>query len=151
LICKRILQKARIWPTGEYFLRVVIADDHEVVRRGVKALFESVAQWIVCGEAEDGQEAVALVAKLRPDLVVLDVSMPVLNGLQAATQIRQVSPGTKIVVLSMHESPYIAKEALQAGADAFLPKSSAGTRLIQTVRGLFSAEPGYLEQARDPR
>ena len=126
-------------------MRVVIADDHEVVRRGVKALFESNHHWIVCGEAGDGQEAVSLVAALRPDLVVLDVSMPVMNGLQAAAKIRQVSPRTKIVVLSMHESPYITQEALQAGADAFLAKSSAGTHLIRTVKELFSTEPDVVD------
>ncbi len=118
-------------------LRVVIADDHEVMRRGVRSLFEHDPHWIVCGEAGDGLEAVALVTSLQPDLVVLDLSMPLMNGLQSATKIRQVSPRTKIVIVSMHESGHIVEEALNAGADAFLSKSSAGAQLLQTVSKLF--------------
>jgi DNA-binding NarL/FixJ family response regulator len=118
-------------------VRVVIADDHEIVRRGVRSLFESHAHWTVCGEAGNGQEAIALVATLHPDLIVMDVSMPVLNGFQAAAKIRQISPATKIVILSMHESPHITQEALRAGAHVFLTKSSAGARLIHTVAELF--------------
>lgn len=118
-------------------LRVVIADDHEILRRGVKALFGNDARWTVCGEAENGQQAVDIVAALRPDLVVLDITMPVMNGLQAAAKIRQISPETKIIILSMHDSPHIGKEALRAGADVFVSKSTAGVSLIRTVEELF--------------
>lgn len=122
-------------------MQVVIADDHDVLRSGVRSLFESHPQWTVCGEASDGEQAVALAARLHPDLIILDVTMPVMNGLQAATKIREVSPSTKIVILSMHESPYITQKALQAGADIFLSKSNAGGKLLQAVDQLFDNAP----------
>lgn len=118
-------------------VRVVLADDHEVVRKGVRALFNQHPGWTVCGEAENGVEAVDLVRELQPELVVLDVSMPVMNGLQAAAKIRQLSSSTKIVMLSMHNSIYVAQDALEAGADAFLTKAQAGTELIRTISLLF--------------
>jgi DNA-binding NarL/FixJ family response regulator len=122
-------------------MQVVIADDHDILRSGVRALFESHPQWTVCGEASDGEQAVALAASLRPDLIILDVTMPVMNGLQAAEKIREVSPATKIVILSMHESPYITEKALQAGADVFLSKSDAGGKLLRAVDQLFDSAP----------
>jgi DNA-binding NarL/FixJ family response regulator len=118
-------------------VRVVLADDHEVVRKGVRALFNQHPGWTVCGEAENGVEAVDLVRELQPELVVLDVSMPVMNGLQAAAKIRQLSSSTKIVMLSMHNSIYVAQDALEAGADVFLTKAQAGTELIRTISLLF--------------
>jgi DNA-binding NarL/FixJ family response regulator len=118
-------------------VRVVLADDHEVVRKGVRALFNQHPGWTVCGEAENGVEAVDLVRELQPELVVLDVSMPVMNGLQAAAKIRQLSSSTKIVMLSMHNSIYVAQDALEAGADVFLTKAQAGTELIRTISSLF--------------
>jgi DNA-binding NarL/FixJ family response regulator len=118
-------------------VRVVLADDHEVMRKGLKALFNEHSHWTVCGEAENGKEAVDLVLELQPELVVLDVSMPLMNGLQAAAKIRQLAPSTKIVMLSMHNSKYIAQEALHAGADIFLTKQQAGTELIRTIDSLF--------------
>ncbi|MGB2888470.1 MAG: response regulator transcription factor [Candidatus Acidiferrales bacterium] len=119
-------------------MRIVLADDHEVVRKGVKALLEGHSQWTVCGEAGNGQEAVDLVVQLQPELIVLDLSMPIMNGLRAAAKIRQLFPATKIVILSMHDSPRIRPEALDAGADAFVTKSAAGAELIQTIDALFS-------------
>ena len=118
-------------------VRVVLADDHEVVRKGVRDLFNQHPGWTVCGEAENGIEAVDLVRELQPELVVLDVSMPVMNGLQAAAKIRQLASSTKIVVLSMHNSTSIAQDAFDAGADVFLTKAQAGTELIRTINSLF--------------
>lgn len=119
-------------------MRVVLADDHELAREGVKALFKAhSAQWTVCGEAKDGQEAVELVEQLQPELIVLDLSMPVMNGMQAAAKIRQISPQTKIVMLSMHSSPFAAEEALRAGANAYVTKSEAGAGLMQAINTLF--------------
>lgn len=119
-------------------MRVVLADDHETVREGLKALFLRHSQWMICGEAKNGQEAVDLVADLQPELVVLDLSMPVMNGIQAAVKIRQLSPNTKIVMLSLHTSAYSAEEAFRAGVSVYITKSEAGGELMRAVDALFS-------------
>ena len=118
-------------------MRVVLADDHDLVREGLRTLFQRYPRLTVCGEAKNGQEAVELVAELQPELVVLDLSMPEMNGIQAAAKIRQVSPATKIVMLSMHSSSYSAEEAFRAGVSAYVTKSEAGTELMRTVNALF--------------
>jgi YesN/AraC family two-component response regulator len=81
-------------------MRVVLADDHEMVRRGMRSIVDGHPPWTVCEEAENGQQAIDLVLELKPDLIVLDLSMPVMNGLQAAAKIRQLVPSTKILILS---------------------------------------------------
>ena len=118
-------------------MRVLIADDHELVRKGLGAIFSSEPDWTICGEAANGQEAVELVVKLRPDLVLLDITMPLMNGLTAAAKIRQLAPATKILIVSMHDSPVAAREALKAGADAFLPKSAGGFNLMRVIEAIF--------------
>ncbi|MGB6199893.1 MAG: response regulator transcription factor [Candidatus Acidiferrales bacterium] len=115
----------------------MLADDHDTVREGLKALFKRHSQWIVCGEAKNGQEAVNIVAELQPELVVLDLSMPVMNGIHAAAKIRQIAPNTKIVMLSMHTSSYSAEEAFRVGVNVYLTKSEAGAELMRTVDALF--------------
>src|ERR1700730_15032006 len=106
-------------------MRVVLADDHEIVRKGIRAIINRHPPWTVCGEAENGQQAIDLVLELKPDLVVLDLSMPVMNGLQAAAKIRQLAPSTKILILSMHDSLQVEHQALAVGADAFLAKGAS--------------------------
>lgn len=91
-------------------MRVVLADDHEIVRKGIRDIIAQHSPWTVCGEAANGEQAIDLVVGLRPDLVVLDLSMPVMNGLQAAAKIRLLVPVTKILILSMHDSPQSARE-----------------------------------------
>jgi DNA-binding NarL/FixJ family response regulator len=117
-------------------MRVVLADDHEVVRKGIRAIVNGHPPWTVCGEAENGQQAIDLVLELKPDLVVLDLSMPVMNGLQATARIRQLAPSTKILVLSMHDSSQVEHGALAAGADAFLTKGASTDTFIRTVTTL---------------
>jgi DNA-binding NarL/FixJ family response regulator len=117
----------------------VLADDHELVREGLKTLFRKYAkEWTIAGEATNGQEAVDLVAKLQPELVILDLSMPVLNGFQAAERIRKIAPTTKIVMLTMHSAPQAAQQAERAGIDAYVTKSEAGVTLIRTIDSLFA-------------
>ncbi|HET9402634.1 MAG TPA: response regulator transcription factor [Candidatus Acidoferrales bacterium] len=116
--------------------RVLVVDDHQVMRKGVRALLESDSTWEVCGEAENGRLAVEKTRELSPDLVILDLTMPEMNGLEAARQIRLVSPQTKIVIFSMHESPQVRKEARDAGADAFVSKSSMAEMLTATAKDL---------------
>jgi DNA-binding NarL/FixJ family response regulator len=118
-------------------LRVVLADDHDLVREGLKALFRRHPRWTVGGEAKNGQEAIDLAAALQPDLIVLDLSMPEMNGIQAAARIRQLSPDTKIIMLSMHNSSYSAEEAFRAGVSVYITKSEAGVELMRAVDALF--------------
>jgi DNA-binding NarL/FixJ family response regulator len=116
--------------------RIVLADDHEIVRSGIRSLLDGNHPWEVCGEAENGKEAVEKVLTLRPELVVLDLSMPIMNGIEAAREIRKKAPQTKIVIFSMHDSPRIAEEAVQAGADAYLAKTAHFSELEKVISSL---------------
>ena len=117
-------------------MRVLIADDHEMVRRGIRALIEQHEGWQVCGEATNGQEAIDLAVSLLPELIVLDLSMPVMNGLQAAKKIRELVPATKIIVLSMHDSPHARREVQKSGAHAYVTKAAAATELSAAIKSL---------------
>lgn len=116
-------------------VRILIADDHEVVRQGVRAVLEAEPEWIVCAEASSGREAVAKAIELRPEMVVLDVSMPELNGLEATRQIRAAVPA-KILILTVHESEQVVTEVLAAGADGYVLKTDAGRKLVEAIRAL---------------
>ncbi len=124
-------------------LRILVVDDHEVVRRGVKALIESRPDWRVCGETGDGREAVLKAKELQPDVVVLDVTMPGLNGLDATRQIRNVAPKTEVLVLTMHSSEDLARELLSAGARGFIMKSDAGRDLVNAVESVARHKPFF--------
>jgi len=119
-------------------LRIVIADDHEIVRQGVKNLVENEADLEVCGEATIGRDAVDLVTKLKPDVAILDISMPGLNGIDAARQILKVQPKTKILMFTMHEAEQLVHEVFNAGAHGYLLKSDAGRHLIAAIRTVAS-------------
>ncbi len=117
-------------------LRILIADDHELARRGIRALLESHPGWEVCGEAKDGRETVERAASMKPDLVLLDIGMPNLNGLEAARQILAGSPDVAILILTMHDSDSVVREVLRAGARGYLLKSDAGRDLVAAVEAL---------------
>ena len=117
-------------------LRILIAEDHEVARQGIRALLESHPGWEVSAEAKDGREAVEFAESIRPDLVVLDIGMPNLNGLEAARQILAASPNVPILILTMHDSDQVVREVLRAGARGFLLKSDAGRDLVAAVEAL---------------
>ena len=117
-------------------LRILVADDHEVVRRGLCSLLASKPEWEVCGEAADGREAVQKSQLLKPDVVVLDIGMPSLSGLEAIRQILQASPQSKILILTLHDSDQIVTEVLSAGARGFLLKSDAARELVAAVDAL---------------
>lgn len=117
-------------------LRILIADDHEVVRHGVRSLLQAHAGWEVCGEAVDGRDAVAKAASLRPDIIVMDIGMPNLNGLDAAREILRENPRALILILTVDESEQLMRDVLNAGARGFLLKSDAGRELVTAVDAL---------------
>ena len=129
-------------------VRILIADDHDVVRQGVRAVLEAEPEWIVCGEASSGREAVAKAVELRPDIVVLDISMPELNGLEATRQIRRVVPA-KILILTVHESDQVVTEVLDAGADGYVLKTDAGRKLVEAIRALLRHQTFFTERVAD--
>src|SRR5437588_4034174 len=116
--------------------RILVADDHEVVRRGLCALLQAQPDWEICGEANDGREALEKAQKLKPDVVILDIGMPSLNGLEATRQILKSNPQTKVLILTLHDSDQVVREVLNAGARGFLLKSDAARDLVAAVEGL---------------
>jgi DNA-binding NarL/FixJ family response regulator len=116
--------------------RILLADDHKLMRSGLKALIEQQPDLTVVGEADDGRQAVVLAASLKPDLLVMDIGMPNLNGIEAARQITQANPGTAIVILSMHSDESYVLRALKAGAKGYLLKDSAESDLIRAVHAV---------------
>ena len=117
-------------------LRILIADDHELVRRGARALLNARNDWRVVGEAANGREAVEKAIKLRPDVAVVDISMPELDGVEVVRQIREAVPDTKVLVLTMHESGQMVRHALEAGARGYLLKSDLSDCLTKAVRAI---------------
>jgi DNA-binding NarL/FixJ family response regulator len=117
-------------------LRILIVDDHEVVRRGLRVLIEPHPGWEVCGEAMNGREAVERANKLKPEVVVMDIGMPELNGLEATRQILKASPRTRVLILTMHESEQLVRDVLEAGAQGYVLKSAAGRDLVKAIEAL---------------
>src|SRR6195256_1374372 len=122
-------------------LRILLVDDHAVVRRGVRSLLESQEGWEVCGEASTGRDAVDQSRRLRPDVVVMDLSLPELNGLDATRHILNDAPETEVLVLTMHQSEELARDVLQAGARGYVLKSDADENLIAAVENLRQHKP----------
>lgn len=120
--------------------RIVIADDHEMVRRGVVATLADVEPWTVVAEADNGREAAALVETHQPDIAILDLSMPELNGLDATRRILTVRPETRVLILTAHESEQLVREVLNAGARGYVLKSDAGRILVRAVEALLEGQ-----------
>ncbi len=114
-------------------MRILIVDDHEVVRRGVRSLLEGENGFTVCGEAVDGRDAIGKTRELNPDAIVMDISMPILNGLQAAREIRRIRPHTKVLILSQHDIPEMKKQALNAGASGYVVKTAMSRELVAAL------------------
>lgn len=129
-------------------MRILIADDHEVVRKGVCSLLESRADLKVCGEATNGQEAVDLARQLDPDLVVLDVTMPVLDGFSAARKIKQLLPAIPILMLSMHAGLEMVRAAKAAGAQGFVTKTDVAGTLLKAVDVVLQGETFFTDGQR---
>ena len=122
-------------------VRILVADDHQVVRTGLRALLESKAGWQVCAEASNGREAVEKAGQHKPDVAVLDIGMPLLNGVEATRQIRKLSPQTEILILTMHDSEQLIQEVLGAGAHGYILKDDADRNLIAAVDALRRHKP----------
>jgi len=117
-------------------LRVLVADDHEIVRKGLCSIVDEQPDWEIAGEASDGREAVDKAKALRPDVSVVDVSMPGLNGLEATRQILRNDAEAKVLILTMHESDLLIREVLDAGARGYLLKSDASRELVAAVEAI---------------
>lgn len=115
-------------------INIVLADDHVLVRKGIKAMLESDADIDVVGEASNGLEALEVVAKLRPDILVLDIRMPEMNGLEAAAKLMRIAPATKAVILSMHDSEEYVLQALDAGAYGYLLKDTDKSEFVKALK-----------------
>jgi two-component system response regulator NreC len=117
-------------------LRILLADDHEIVRRGIRMLIEKEPGWEICGESVDGRKAVALAEKLAPDVVVLDLGMPELNGLEATRQIKRARPKTEVLIFTGEESEQLIHDVFAAGARSYILKSDLGHHLVAAIRAL---------------
>ncbi len=124
-------------------VRILVADDHEVVRGGLRTLLESQPGWEVCGEAGTGREALQKAKQLKPDVIVLDITMPDLDGLQATRQILRAAPKAEVLILSMHESEQVVREVLDAGARGYVMKSDAARDLVAAVDALGRHKPFF--------
>ncbi len=116
--------------------RILLADDHSIVRRGVRALLEGQMEWQVCGEASTGSEAILKAKRLKPDVIVMDISMPEIDGLEATRQIHAEMPKTPVLILTMHESDQLVREMLDAGARGYVLKSDLDQNLFLAIRAL---------------
>jgi DNA-binding NarL/FixJ family response regulator len=116
--------------------RILVADDHEVVRKGLIALLEQQPEWQVCGEAGDGREAVEKAKKWMPDVIIMDLSMTGMNGLEATRQIVRANPATKVLILTLHDSEQVIRDVLDAGARGFILKSDPALDVVAGVEAL---------------
>jgi len=130
-------------------LKILIADDHDLMRRGLRDILTARPGWTVCGEAQTGTEAVTKAKTLKPDVAILDISMPELNGLQAATQIHAVSPKTEMLVLSVHYSDQLVRDVVDAGIRGYMIKSDADKDLLTAVDALSNHQPYFTAAAID--
>jgi DNA-binding NarL/FixJ family response regulator len=130
-------------------IRILLADDHDVVRRGLSALLANRPDWQVVGEAQNGREAVSLAVKLKPQVAVLDLSMPELNGLEATRQIRKEVPETEVLVFSMYESEQFVRDLLAAGARGYVLKSDVTTQLLIAVETVARHKPFFTSEVAE--
>jgi DNA-binding NarL/FixJ family response regulator len=124
-------------------LRILIADDHEMVRQGLRRVISEQPGWQICGEAATGRQAVTKTVELKPDIVLMDFTMPELNGLEATRQIRAAQPQTRVLAFSMHESEELIREILAAGAHGYILKSDASQSLIAAIKSLAENKPYF--------
>lgn len=130
-------------------LKILVVDDHDIIRRGLKDLLSSKPGWEVCAEAKTGREAVALAEQLKPDIVVMDISMPDLNGLEAARRINKALPKTGILILTMHFSDQLVRDVVEAGARGYILKSDADRDLVTAVDSIANRRTFFTPRASE--
>jgi DNA-binding NarL/FixJ family response regulator len=130
--------------------RVLIVDDHAVIRRGVQGILSTYPEWDLCGEADNGQDAIRLAGELEPEVVIMDVSMPGMNGLEATRIMHDVLPETKILLLTLHSSSEFVRSAFRAGARGYILKSDAENELVRALNVVIG-EGTYVSPAIDAR
>jgi two-component system response regulator NreC len=127
-------------------LRILVADDHEVMRTGVRALIEQEPGWQVCGTATNGQEAVEAARKLKPDVVILDMTMPELDGLEALREIKHALPNTEVVIFSAYHSEEVIEQLFDAGAKSYIQKSDGSRHLVAAIKSLAEHKPFFTSE-----
>ena len=135
--------------TGINKVRILVVDDHDIIRRGLKQLLTARPSWEVCGEAKTGREAVALAEQMKPEVVVRDISMPELNGLEAARRIHKMLPKTDILILTLHFSDQLVREIVEVGARAYILKSDADRDLVSAVEALANHQTFFTPRAAE--
>lgn len=127
-----------ILPTelGQSSVRILIADDSQIVRQGIRAILQSAASYEICGEAADGTEAIQMAISLRPDIILLDVSMPGQDGLNAARHVRQKLPNAKIIIMSQHDPALLLPRAIEAGAQTCVDKNNLDPDLLVAIQNI---------------
>ena len=121
-------------------IKVLLADDHTILREGIGALLEDEPSIVLVGEAEDGRSAVKMACELQPDVVIMDIAMPLLNGVEATRQIKRHSPETRVLILSMHDNEEYIRQVLAAGAMGYILKDAAARELIQAIKTVYGGE-----------
>ena len=130
-------------------LRILLADDHELIRRGLCALLQKREGWEMCGEASDGRQTIEMAKQLKPDVVIVDIGMPHLNGLDTTRQLLQYDPNFKVIVLTITDSDQVIREALDAGARGFVLKSDAARDLVAAVEALQNKRMFFTPRVND--
>src|SRR5262245_25707435 len=130
-------------------IRILLADDHNVVRKGLRGILEEYEDWQVCGEASNGRETVELALELKPDIVVLDLTMPGLNGIEATRQIKKSLPQVEIMIFTMHETEEMILSAFEAGARGFVLKSDDELELVEAIKVISRHKPFFTTAASE--
>jgi DNA-binding NarL/FixJ family response regulator len=130
-------------------IKILIADDHEVVRQGLRTILKARPEWEIVAEAENGQQAVDAVAQIKPDIVILDITMPIMSGLEATQEIGRLNLGTRVLIFTMHDSSSLVKAVRKAGALGYVLKSHAARDLIRAIEALLAGGTFYGPDIKD--
>jgi DNA-binding NarL/FixJ family response regulator len=127
-------QGTKIWSRNLVCVKILIVDDSPLLRRSLRTLLEQESEWVVCGEAGNGRDGIDQALRLHPDLVVIDLIMPVMNGIEASRALKKLMPATPLVMFTTFADQFLTKEALTAGVDAVVPKSEGAMTLIRSIQ-----------------